>query len=290
MILEFDDDLDLNVIAESGQCFRWEKVNEDSDPGIFRIIAGNRVLFILRLSEGVYDLSCSENVFHEFWSGYFDIETSYRKIRSLVDTGDPFLRPAAGYGKGMRILKQDPFECLISFIISQRKNIPAIRACIEKLSVEAGEKITLPEKDRQWLKEKGVEPRYSEDICSFPTPKALAGLSEDQLKSCSAGYRAPYIRRAAESVLSGELDLEELCKLNDGELLSALMEIYGVGKKVASCVSLFGFHRLDFFPIDVWIDRVLSERYKNGFPFEKYRPYNGVMQQYMFFYARSGAV
>ena len=290
MILEFDDDLDLNDIAESGQCFRWEKVNEDKDPVIFRIIAGNRVLFLLKLSEGVYDLSCEENVFHSFWSTYFDIETKYREIRDRVDRSDGFLSRAAEYGKGIRILKQDPFECLISFIISQRKNIPAIRSCIEKLSAEAGEKISLPEKERQWLKEKGVEPRYFEDIYSFPTPGALAGLSEDALKSCSAGYRAPYIRRASESVLSGELDLEELCKLDDVELMSALMGIYGVGKKVASCVSLFGFHRLDFFPVDVWIDRVLSERYKNGFPFEKYRPYNGVMQQYMFFFARSGAV
>lgn len=287
MILRFDDDLDLNVIAESGQCFRWEKIKNKSGPDIFRIIAGNRVLFICELSRGEYDLSCSENDFRSFWSGYFDCETVYREIRETVDPSDPFLSPAAEYGKGMRILRQEPFECLISFIISQRKNIPAIRACIEKLSSAAGERLDPSEDERKWLMERRVEKRFFEELYAFPTPPALATLGSDILKSCSAGYRAPYIRKAAEDVLSGELDLKGLEGKDDQELINELMKIYGVGKKVANCAALFGFHRLDLFPIDVWIERVLSSHYEKGFPFDSYRPYNGVMQQYMFFYARS---
>lgn len=283
MTVEIKDDLDLQKIAESGQCFRWEKTEALDNPVLYRIIAGGRVLFIEDRGECVFDLSCSENDYVSFWHDYLDLDTDYRKIRSYVKKDDGFLSRAAENGKGIRILRQDRWESLISFIISQRKNIPAIRASIEKLCRAAGRKITLADGEKKWLKERGVPDEYSEELYAFPDPEELYGLSEEGLKACSTGYRAPYLRRTAEDVLSGSMDLSYMESLNDDELLSELMKLYGVGKKVASCTALFGFHRLNFFPVDVWIERVLETHYIEGFPFESYDPWNGVMQQYMFY-------
>ncbi len=286
MIINFSDDLDLFKIAESGQCFRWIRV-KDENPAAYRIIAGGRVLF-LDFDGGTLDLSCDEGSYEAFWRDYLDFKTNYKGIRELIKREkDEYLFNAAESGKGIRILKQDPFETLISFIISQRKNIPAIRASIEKLCALAGKKIELSEGEREWLDRKEIGMEAAEGLYSFPGPKEIACLSQDELKSCGTGYRAPYLSAAAKQVSKGILDLSALERLNDEELLNELMKLYGVGVKVASCACLFGFHRLDFFPVDVWIGRVLSEHYENGFPFSDYAPYNGVMQQYLFFGARS---
>ena len=162
---------------------------------------------------------------------------------------------------------------LISFIISQRKNIPAIKASIEKICALAGDVI--------------AEDKEGSPIYSFPTPERLAALSMDELSSCSLGYRDKYVHQAALDVASGALDLESLSALDDDALLQELLKLYGVGVKVANCEILFGYHRLNAFPKDVWINRVLDLRYPGGFPFDKYAPYNGIMQQYLFFYSRN---
>ena len=288
MLTIFNDDLDLEKIADSGQCFRWKRINGEGDPAAYRIISGGRVVFMRCLSEGEegkrLELSCAEKEYEEYWKDYLDAATVYKDIRGLIDEGkDPYLYRAASLGEGMRILRQDPFETLISFIISQRKSIPAITSSVEKLSKAAGERIVLSSGEKKWLKERGYG---EEEYYAFPSPERIAALSEEELKSCGFGYRTPYIRQASLDVLSGKLDLEGLSEKGDEELFTELLSIYGVGKKVASCVCLFGFHRLDFFPVDVWMERVLKTHYKKGFSFKKYRPYNGVMQQYLFYDAR----
>ena len=161
---------------------------------------------------------------------------------------------------------------LISFIISQRKNIPAIKASIEKLCAMAGNVIK--------------EDVDGNPIYSFPTPEKLAELSLDQLSSCSLGYRDKYVQKAAIDVASGVVDLKAFESLDDEALMEELLKLFGVGVKVANCEILFGYHRLDAFPKDVWINRVLENHYLNGFMFDKYAPYNGIMQQYLFFYSR----
>ena len=123
---------------------------------------------------------------------------------------------------------------------------------------------------------------------AFPTPDSLAALREEQLKECGLGYRCRYVREAALAVADGRLDLLSLKFQDEYTAMMALTGLTGVGKKVASCVSLFGLHHLDSFPIDVWIKRILEEQYPNGYPFEEYSPYNGVYQQYMFDYYRRG--
>ncbi len=283
------DDLDLLKIAESGQCFRWSAVNGYDNPAAIRIIAGSRVLFMEKTGGSEYDLSCSSEEFDGFWKDYLDLGTSYRKIRKLVSKEkDGYLFSASEAGKGIRILKQDPFESLISFIISQRKNIPAIRASIEKICRLAGDRISFSDSEKEWLSSRGLT--CTEECFGFPSPEALASIRDNELDSCGTGYRTPYILSASRDVVSGITDPEAMDEMDDLELFDSLMKIYGVGKKVASCVCLFGFHRLDFFPVDVWIERVLSRHYSSGFPFADYAPYNGVLQQYMFFYERTGGV
>ncbi|MDD6684567.1 MAG: DNA glycosylase [Lachnospiraceae bacterium] len=284
--IELEDDLDLNKIADSGQCFRWKRL----DDRYYRITAFGRVLY-LREKENILQASCTEEEFWKIWGGYLDFPTCYRQIRKRIPEEDRFLTAAADYGKGIRILRQDPFETLITFILSQRKNIPAIQSCVEKLCRVAGD--FLGNFD-------------GEDVFSFPTEEQLLRLRcrkcGDQLcswkekgeESCSLGYRMPYIRETVRqwTELAGadgqKGPRESLQKLSDENLLNRLMEFKGVGVKVASCTALFGFHRLDFFPVDVWIGRVLKEQYPEGFDRSLYAPFAGVIQQYMFYYYRSG--
>ena len=269
MKIRIVDDFDLEKIAESGQCFRFNKIGDG-----YSVVSEDKYLFVKKISDTEYDFSCSEEEFEYYWKNYFDLNTSYEGIRGRIDRNeDEYLFNASEYGKGIRILIQDPWEMLISFIISQRKNIPAIKASIEKLCALAGKKIATDAEGN--------------DVFSFPTPKELAKVSMEELAACSLGYRDKYVHRAAMDVASGVCDLESFRDLDDEHLMAKLLELYGVGVKVANCEILFGYHRLDAFPRDVWINRVLEQKYPNGYNFSKYEPYNGVMQQYLFFYSRN---
>lgn len=269
MQIIIDDDFDLQKIADSGQCFRFNNCLDG-----YSVVAGDKYVFIRQTSENKYDFACTEKEYEEYWKKYFDLELGYREVRKRISKDeDEYLFNASEYGKGIRILRQDPWEMLISFIISQRKNIPAIKASIEKICALAGRRIS-------------TDPEGKE-VYSFPTPWELSGVPLQKLTECSLGYRDKYVQRAAADINSGAVDLKALEKLNDSELLSALLELYGVGVKVANCEILFGYHRLNAFPKDVWINRVLEYKYPNGFDFEKYEPYNGIMQQYLFYYSRN---
>ena len=271
MIVEIHDDFDLQKIADSGQCFRFNKCGEG-----YSVVAEDRYVFVKEI-DNAYEFSCTEEEFESFWKNYFDLDTSYKNIRGLINKSeDEYLYNASEYGQGIRILRQDPWEMLISFIISQRKNIPAIKASIEKICAIAGHKIA-------------VDPEGN-DVHSFPTPEELSKMTVEQLSACSLGYRDKYVHQAALDVVSGAADLDSWKEIGDDALMQKLLALYGVGVKVANCEILFGYHRLDAFPKDVWINKVLDAKYPNGFLFDKYKPYNGVMQQYLFFYSRSNGV
>ena len=268
MILSFTDDLDLDRIADSGQCFRWTKI----EPRTYRIIAGSRCLYLTALGQNRYELDCSEESFDAFWRSYLDLDEDYARIRARIDPkSDPFLSLAAENEKGIRILRQDPWEMLVTFIISQNRNIPAIRRSVELLAEQCGEK---------------REDSRGEVYYAFPAPEAVAALSEEDLNRCRLGYRCRYVRAAALSVLRGEISLEPLRDADEEATLAALTGLLGVGVKVANCVSLFGLHHLNAFPQDVWVNRVLAREYPKGYPFEAYSPYNGIYQQYMFAWYR----
>ena len=270
MLITVEDDLDLKKISESGQCFRWTEISRDE----YQIIASDKCLRIKALEENCFDLNCSEEEFKDFWFDYLDLGENYTDIRQRISREkDEFLYRAAEYERGIRILRQDPWEMLITFIISQNKNIPAIRRSVEKLAELSG---------REMEDQSGVT------YFAFPTPDALAGLREEQLKECGLGYRCRYVREAALAVAEGRLNLTNLKLQEEDTAMRTLTGLAGVGKKVASCVSLFGLHHLNSFPIDVWVKRILEEQYPSGYPFEEYSPYNGVYQQYMFDYYRNG--
>ena len=267
-----EDDLDLLKIAESGQCFRWNKTEDNC----FRVICGEYCVYMEKTGEGEYRLDCTEEEFQAVWRPYLDLDLDYRKVRKRVKKRkDPFLADACEKEKGIRILRQDPWEMLVSFIISQNKNIPAIKKSIEMLSEMAGER----KMDRR-----------GETYYAFPSPERIAGLSGQELSDCRLGYRCKYVSAAASAVLSGSLELGRLTAAGDEEAMAALKGIYGVGTKVANCVLLFGLHHLNAFPVDVWIRKVLEEQYPGGYPYEEYSPWNGIYQQYMFAYYRNGYI
>jgi len=260
-----NEDLNIEKIADSGQCFRMDQISS----GLWKLIAGEKWCTASEEEcngQSITTINCPEGD-DDFWRYYFDLDTDYETFRNAVKEDDLFLNDAVEYGKGIRILRQDPWEMLITFIISQRKNIPAIKSCVEKLC-------------RRWGK------KLADDIYGFPTPEAMASASLSELSDCSLGYRAEYVYLAAKAVNEGSADLKALSRMNDEDLYKALLSFKGVGAKVANCVSLFGFYRIGAFPIDVWIDRVQKEYYNGRFPVEKYPGFAGIMQQYIFYYIR----
>ncbi len=266
--IELKGGVDLGRIERSGQCFRWIPDGESYKIPAFGMLVkaspakkGTDIEVLSRLKKGI-----TEDHVKKLWSTYFDAELDYSGIRSMPDKNDAFLIKAAINGDGIRIICQDPFETLITFIISQRKSIPAIKTSVERICSSVGRRIP------------------GTDVFDFPTPRELSSLSFDELLSCGLGYRASYISSAAEAFDRRDMDAESLSSMDDESLLQTLMTLKGVGVKVANCTALFGFHRLDLFPIDVWIQRALDKYYGGTFPLEKYHPYNGIMQQYIFAY------
>lgn len=254
----------LKAIADSGQCFRMNPV-----PGGFSVVASGHFLRVFEMGD-VCAFDCSPELYETFWRDYFDLREDYGRFLRAMPEDDIFLREAARLGRGIRILRQDPFEMLITFIISQRKSIPAIKGAVEALCARFGTPI-----------ENAPDGTYA-----FPTPEALAAQTTETLMRCALGYRARYVLEAAQRVATGDVDLAALAKLPDDALYEALLTFFGVGPKVAGCVMLFGFHRLCAFPRDVWINRSLDGRYPDGFPFARFSGFEGVVQQYIFYYER----
>lgn len=268
MTLRIDDDFDLEKIAKSGQCFRVKRF----DDGAYRFISLDRVIYIKNEGEGLFTVSCDEKEWGNFWRGYFDLDTDYRGIAKEALGKNRFVDEAVNFGRGIRLLRQDPWETLITFIISQRRNIPAIAGSVEKLSATFGKPYDSP----------------CERISLFPTPKALADADTESLNLCSLGYRTPYVKDAAGKVRTGELDLTALKKDGDDVLIEKLMKVKGVGVKVAGCVALFAYARTSCVPVDVWIKRVIEDDFGGRSPFHMYGKYAGVIQQYVYYYKRNG--
>ena len=289
-------DLNIRDISISGQCFRLKEICG----GVFSLVAFGKILLLCG-NEDTAVFSCSEKEFHSLWEDYFDLGCDYSAFRKNIPPEDKYLTDAANYGKGLRILRQDPWEMLITFIISQRKNMPAISSCVEQISEKFGDPLTLPRKKiasflNECEKEGLIDVENRElarsllserTFYSFPDPASLAGAPLSELTACSLGYRDKSISKSSQSVASGELELESLKSLDTHDLFEELKKLYGVGEKVANCILLFGYHRLEAFPIDVWIARILEREYGGSFDTSPYEGYAGVIQQYMFFYETS---
>ena len=255
-------DIDPVKTFECGQCFRW---NAD-DTGV----AGGRAARVVTENGRVYIKSTPED-FENFWRDYFDLDTDYEAIRLGFDAGD-YLRRCAEFGAGIRILRQERWEALCSFIISQCNNIPRIKKIVETLCRCFGEPVEFE----------------GETLYSFPKASVIARLEERDLAPLRCGYRSEYIIHAARAVDNGELDLDALARTDTAAAMKALLSIRGVGKKVANCAVLFGLGHMDAFPIDVWMKRALAEHFPSDFDPKTLGPYAGLAQQYIFYYARSG--
>ncbi len=258
MIIEIKDDFDLKKIADSGQAFRIAEVN-----GFYRFIHKDNVIYIKNIGGPAYETTGGT-----FSNEYFDIGRNYSSIKALT-AGDDFLSKAAAFGQGIRILRQDPFETMITFIISQRKSIPSIKACVEGIARKYGHPIKTE----------------FETIYSFPTPIELSRATEAELRELKTGYRAPYILDAVARVTDGTLDLEKIAGLSDTELIEELKTVCGIGDKVANCIGLFAYGRTVLAPVDTWIGKIMDNYYGGANPFNKYGDVAGIMQQYAFFYA-----
>jgi N-glycosylase/DNA lyase len=270
-MLIHNENFNLRQIAESGQCFRMNAIGEDQ----YSLIALGRYLELEQIDKETVRLSCSEEEFAQVWSSYFDMDYDYgRIVEELFRGEDDFLKKAAAYGSGIRILRQDFFETMISFIISQNKNIPAIKSCIEALCRQYGTPIT-----------DGVSGEIK--AYAFPSPKALSSVGKEELRSLKVGYRDAYILSAANAVAQERIIPEDLSSCHDAQAIKALTKIHGIGEKVASCICLYGLHHIGAFPVDVWIKRILKEIYQEEFNPMRYEGYMGIIQQYMFYYMRN---
>lgn len=293
MITIRDKHFSVRQICQSGQCFRLEPFGagkgqaggeglgaekntgekpEEKSEERYSLIAFGTYLDIRQCGEEV-TLSCSQEDFDRIWKNYFDLEEDYGRIIASIDPSDTYLLKAADFGSGIRILRQELWEMIISFIISQQNNIKRIRRCIDLLCRSFGERKT---------SEEGVV------YYAFPTVQALAQADIQELAACNLGYRSKYVKQTAESIWQKKVDLERIAAMNYAGAMTELQRLCGVGRKVADCVCLFALHMTDAFPVDTHINRVLKEQYPKGFPFEKYPGYAGSLQQYIFYYDLAG--
>lgn len=266
------DSFNIEEILECGQCFRFEKI----DNMHYKIVAYSKILNIKQTDNEVEFYPCNKEDFEKIWIDYFDLNTDYNKIKDILKNDD-IVKKAIQYAEGIRILNQEPFECLISFIISQNNRIPMIKQVIKNISEKYGVKC--------------------EDDYFFPTLQQLKKATAEELRLCKTGFRDKYILDAIENIENGNLKLEDLFNLSSDEAKEQLLKIKGVGTKVADCVLLFSLKKNDVFPTDVWVKRVMEYFYFNeqdtsikkihSFAKEKWGDLAGYAQQYLFYYARS---
>ena len=254
-------DLDLEQTLDCGQSFRWEK----QDDGSFSGVAFDKFVNISLDGTDMIIKNAVEDD-RELWFDYFDLALDYGKIREDISGIHPVLKEAAKYAPGIRILRQEPYEALCTFIISQNNNIKRIKGIVGRLCENFGDEI-------------------EDGIYGFPSAERLAELTPDDLAPLRAGFRNRYIIDSAKKVASGEVDLE-LCKTAGYETSRAeLMKITGVGVKVADCTLLFGMHRVEAFPVDVWMKRAMEKLFP-GMTAAEFGEYAGIAQQYIFHYSR----
>lgn len=260
---------------ECGQCFRWERID---DSHWFGVAKG----FALDLEWNGKDLilhNTDEDVFQKIWYPYFDLGRNYGEIKEQLSKNDPIMKEAIDFGHGIRLLRQDFQETLISFLISQNNGIPRIKKIVESIAKSFGEPIECSKPGTY----------------AFPACGRLAELTLEDLRVIRAGYRDKYIQKASRQVCSGEVSLDIIMNGSIQESRLEMQKFFGVGQKVADCTLLFSGTRYDIFPVDRWVRRVMAELYLgyeasneevNSFAMEKFGELAGFAQQYLFYYAR----
>ena len=272
-------DFDLDHIFDCGQCFRWNRGEDGSYTGT---AYGRIVRMVWDPAKQMLRIcGTTPEDFHEIWRGYLDLDRDYGQIKSYLAERDPVIRDAIGFGSGIRILNQEKWETVLSFLISQNNNIPRIRKCIDSLAETMGRKIGTYD---------------GRDYYALPSPEVLAEAAVEDLEPCRLGYRAKYLIQTAKLVEKEGMDVLEA--LGQPEVTAegarqSLCRYSGIGPKVANCISLFSMGKIDSFPIDVWVRKVMNRLYgieeKNvkamtDFASKQFCPYGGIAQQYLFYY------
>lgn len=254
---------DLDQTFNCGQCFRWNK----TESGSFVGVAHSKKIELSYSDNSIIINNMSISEFERIWVDYFDFNTNYTEIKNSLSSLNSTLKSAAEFASGIRILNQDPWEALCSFIISQNNNIPRITGIIKRLCEFFGSEI-------------------DDGFFSFPTIETIVTLSEKDLDPIKCGFRARYILDAAQKVSRGIIKFDELKTAPLDDARKTLMQILGVGPKVAECTLLYGLHRLDAFPLDVWMKRAMHYLFPGKNP-DFFGEYAGIAQQYIFHYSRA---
>lgn len=253
--------LSLPETLDCGQCFRWKADENGNWRGVVKGIYGN----IRPEEDGITFIGADEKQFNEIWLDYFDFGRDYDALKADFGANE-MLRDACEFAPGIRVLRQEPWEAFITFIISQNNNIARIKGIVERLCKAFGEEI---------------EP----GVFAFPTPERLAKEPAESFSKLGCGYRADYISSASKEVFEGKLVLEELVKAPLSEARERLLKVHGVGPKVADCVLLYGLGRVERCPADVWMKRVIAAL--GGEMPSCVTDYAGIAQQFLFHYARN---
>lgn len=271
-------DFKLKHIFDCGQCFRFNPVDDNTYFGV----AKGKALKISQNGSSVTMFDTSKEDFENIWYDYFDLGRDYGEIKATLAT-DAVMNDAISYGDGIRILNQDLWEAVISFIISASNNIPRIKGIIERFCESYGDKIEY----------------MGKAYYTFPDIDKIAALTKEDLSVIRAGYRDKYIMDAAAKFKSGELSEASIRSMSTQNAKKALMSINGVGNKVSDCILLFGLNKADSFPVDVWIKRIMEYCYFDSeqsidtiseFANNKFGRLGGYAQQYLFFYARENKI
>jgi N-glycosylase/DNA lyase len=274
-------DFDISHIIECGQCFRWEKEKDNS----YTIQAFSKAINVSQSGEEVIISNSDLKEFEEIWIDYFDLNRDYGRIKNLLTENDPIMAQAIAYGQGMRLLNQDEWETLVSFLISQNSNIPRIKGAIKAVSESFGKPYM------------GLNGRT---FYTFPNPSEIYQCRDEDIDACRLGYRKSYVTETAKEI--NKDNAQRLYNLKNEKYTSAydyLLSLKGVGPKVANCVMLFSMEKYESFPIDVWVKRIMSRLYGQDendlkgmeqFAKEKFGDLGGFAQQYLFYYVRENHI
>ncbi|MBQ7015289.1 MAG: DNA-3-methyladenine glycosylase 2 family protein [Clostridia bacterium] len=265
-ILIDDCNISLKDTFDCGQCFRW---GFDGEGWVG--VVGKRAVRCVQQDNGFIIENATVEDVEKFWIKYFDLEKDYGKVvENFKD--DSYLNAAADYGKGIRILRQEPLETIISFIISSNNNIKRIKGIIDRFCQAYGKSLGNP---------------FGEELYAFPDYEDIKKITFDGLTPLRAGFRQKYIMDAVDKIRRGILVPEALCEMSTADAGQSLMSIKGVGNKVSDCILLFAYGRHEVFPKDVWIKRVISDVYGDDCYVSNFGANAGIIQQYLFHYARN---
>lgn len=276
----------LKYTLECGQCFRWNKIYEDDKKVTYIGVIKDRVIKISEQDDKLYVSSSNMDKLEEVISEYFDLNTDYKQIESVISKIDKNVNTAVKNSTGIRILNQDFFEMVISYIISANNNIPRISKSINEISKRYGKEIIF-ENNKYYL---------------FPNLEDLLKVTEEEFKSCGVGFRARYLKNTVKAINENKINFEYMMKLDTICAKTELMKMQGIGPKVADCILLFSLNRKEVFPIDVWVERVMSKIYFKdlkgkvskkdiiNYSNNNFKEYAGIVQQHLFFNIRENLI